>query len=69
VFVEVLMLNFILRQWNDDPQRPKRRYRWVTSWQDSNRDNDLPLPEDQVQIMKDQFKSIAPTHFRNLFPE
>lgn len=68
LYLEVLMLESILRRWRADPATSRRDYRSISSWKD-HADADDPLPYEEVMRMKERLRELAPTHFRELFPE
>ena len=69
LYVEVLMLENILRSWRRDPMLPKRAYRSVAEWQVPSPRNDLPLTQEEVESMKRRLKELAPTAYAKLFSQ
>jgi hypothetical protein len=69
VFIEVIMYDYVLRRWREDPKAPKRSYERVASWQDASPENDQPLTQQEVEAMKAWMKDHAPTSYWRIFSE
>jgi hypothetical protein len=69
MLVEVMMYDYVLRRWREDPKAPKRSYEAMASWQGARPENDQPLTLQEVESMKAWMKKHAPTSYFRLFPE
>jgi hypothetical protein len=67
--VVVLCETYILEAWLRSPDLPKRAYRWVSRWQSSEIENDLPLTAAEVEQHKATLRRLAPSTYARLFPE
>jgi hypothetical protein len=68
MLAEVMMLDYILRRWREQPDLPKKAYAPIAAWQDGSAANELPLSE-EIARKKARMRQIAPATFYRLFPE
>ena len=68
MLAEVVVLDYILKTWQQNPLLPRIEY-GMSMLQRGSPAVQLPLSEVEVQRMKARFKEIAPTSYARLFPE
>ncbi len=69
MFIELMCIDAILRQWRKNPETPKKAYRLVSRWQDGRAADDKPLTSAEVAKYKALLKRHAPSSYYNIFPE
>jgi hypothetical protein len=68
--IEVMWLAFLLRQWKEEPDLPLGEYRCMAGWRDDPAERyRRPISAAHLARAKARFRRIAPTHFREMFPE
>ena len=66
LFVEVVLLDVVLRKWKQEPSIPRRAYHLGPIFE-SHALADEPFSEQEIRRMKRRFKKLAPTRYEALF--
>jgi hypothetical protein len=67
-FTDVLAATSILRRWRLNPSAPRRAYENI-SWLAEHPDPDKPLSHSEIEQCKATLRRLAPSAFRELFPD
>jgi hypothetical protein len=67
MFCELYSTYLRLRKWQENPSATKRKIGYLSTWQNAQAENDLPLSTDEVLWLKQILNRHTPFSYRDFF--